>query len=125
MIAGIAVGLMASVLVIVFLVGAHPDVAERAARRVAGLARRIRPSIDPGEVARASKRLASLTRSALAGRVFAESFAFAAADLLFALLSLDLMFLTVRQQPGLGPWRSPTPWRTSRTLSPSRPAGWE
>jgi uncharacterized protein (TIRG00374 family) len=103
MIAGIAVGLVVSVLVIVFLVGAHPGIAERAGRRVAGLARRIRPSIDPGEVAQASKRLASLARSALTGRAFAESFAFAAADLLFDLFSLDLMFLAVRYQPGFGP----------------------
>ncbi len=54
-------------------------------------------------MAQASKRLASLARSALTGRAFAESFAFAAADLLFDLLSLDLMFLAVRYQPGFGP----------------------
>jgi uncharacterized protein (TIRG00374 family) len=54
-------------------------------------------------VAQASKRLASLARSALTGRAFAESFAFAAADLLFDLFSLDLMFLAVRYQPGFGP----------------------
>ncbi len=47
--------------------------------------------------------LASLAGSALTGRAFAESFAFAAADLLFDLLSLDLMFLAVRYQPGFGP----------------------
>jgi len=85
------------------LVGAHPTIAERAARRVARLARHVRPSIDPEKVARTSKRLVSLARSALTGRAFFESFGFAVADLLFDLLSLDLMFLAVGYQPGLGP----------------------
>jgi len=54
-------------------------------------------------VARTSKRLAALARSALTGRAFLESFGFASADLLFDLLSLDLMFLAIRYQPGFGP----------------------
>jgi uncharacterized protein (TIRG00374 family) len=49
------------------------------------------------------RRLASLMRSALSGRAFGESFGFASADLLFDLLSLDLMFLAFRYQPGFGP----------------------
>ncbi len=54
-------------------------------------------------MARTSKRLAALARSALTGRAFLESFGFASADLLFDLLSLDLMFLAIRYQPGFGP----------------------
>ncbi len=41
-------------------------------------------------------------RSALTGRAFLEGYGFAAADLLFDLLSLDLMFLAVGYQPGFG-----------------------
>jgi uncharacterized membrane protein YbhN (UPF0104 family) len=49
----------------------HPrPVADRAGRRVAGLVRHVRPGIDPGKVARTSRRLASLARSALTGRAF-------------------------------------------------------
>ena len=73
------------------MVGVHPGIAERAGRRLARLARHVRPGIDPDETARASRRLASLTRSALSGRAFGESFGFASADLLFDLLSLDLV----------------------------------
>ena len=102
-IAGAALALVVSVLAIALVVGAHPAIAERAARRVARVARHVRPSIDPEKVARTSKRLASLARSALTGRAFGESFGFAAADLLFDLLSLDLMFAAVRYQPGFGP----------------------
>ena len=102
-IAGAALVLVVLVLVILLVVGAHPDIAASAGRRVAGLARRVRSSIDPDKVAQTSKRLASLARSALTGRAFLASFGFAWADLLFDLLSLDLMFVAVRYQPGLGP----------------------
>jgi uncharacterized protein (TIRG00374 family) len=54
-------------------------------------------------VAQTSGRLVRLARSALTGRAFAESYGFASADLLFDLLSLDLMFLAFRYQPGYGP----------------------
>ena len=67
------------------------------------MARRFKPSIDPEQVARSSKRMVLLARSALTGRAFAESYGFASADLLFDLLSLDLMFLALRYQPGFGP----------------------
>ena len=46
---------------------------------------------------------ASRTRSALSGRAFLASFGFASGDLLFDLLSLDLMFLALHYQPGFGP----------------------
>jgi len=45
----------------------------------------------------------SRARSALTGRAFLEAFGFASADLLFDLLSLDLMFLAFGYQPGSGP----------------------
>jgi uncharacterized protein (TIRG00374 family) len=102
-IAGAALALVVSVLVLALVVGAHPDIAARAGRRVAGLARRVRASVDPDKVAQTSKRLAMLARSALTGRAFLASFGFAWADLLFDLLSLDLMFVAVRYQPGFGP----------------------
>ncbi len=70
----VAAGLM-------FLLGAHPAIAERAGRWAARQAQRVRPGIDPGEVARSSQRLASLTRSAMTGRAFWESFGLAASDL--------------------------------------------
>jgi uncharacterized membrane protein YbhN (UPF0104 family) len=56
-IAGVALALVVSVAAIALLVGAHPAVAERAGRRMAGLARRVRPSIDPEKVAQTSGRL--------------------------------------------------------------------
>ena len=102
-IAGVALVLVVAVAAIALLVGAHPAVAERAGRRVARLARRVRPSIDPEKVAQTSGRLVARARSALTGRAFFESFGFASADLLFDLLSLDLMFLAFRYQPGFGP----------------------
>jgi uncharacterized protein (TIRG00374 family) len=102
-IAGIALILVVLVLAIAFGVGAHPGIAERAARRAASWARRVRPSIDPEKAAQTSKRLVVLARSALTGRAFGESYGFASADLLFDLLSLDLMFLAFRYQPGFGP----------------------
>ncbi len=114
MIAGIALALVVSataialvlvvlVLAIAFLVSAHPGIAERAARRAAGWARHVRPSIDPEKAAQTSKRLVMPARSALTGRAFLESYGFASADLLFDLLPLDLMFLAFRYQPGFGP----------------------
>jgi len=102
-IAVIALSLIVLVLALAFLVAAHPGIAERLARRVAVMARRFKRSIDPEKVAQSSKRMALLARSALTGRAFAESYGFASADLLFDLLSLDLMFLAVRYQPGFGP----------------------
>ncbi len=102
-IAGIALTLVVCAAAATLLVGAHPAIAEWAGRRVAVLARRVRPSIDPEKVAHASGRLVSLARSALTGRAFFESFGFAVADLLFDLLSLDLMFLAFGYQPGFGP----------------------
>jgi len=103
MIAGIALALVASAAAIALLMGAHPAIAERAGRRVARLARRVRPSIDPDKVGRTTKRLVSLARSALTGRAFLASFGFASADLLLDLLSLDLVFLAFGYQPGFGP----------------------
>jgi uncharacterized protein (TIRG00374 family) len=102
-IAGIALVLVVLVLAIAFGVGAHPGIAERAVRRAAGWARHLQPSIDPEKAAQTSKRLVVLARSALTGRAFLESYGFASADLLFDLLSLDLMFLAFRYQPGFGP----------------------
>jgi uncharacterized protein (TIRG00374 family) len=104
-IAGIALALVLVLLVlaIALLAGAHPSIAERAARRAARWARHIRTSIDPDKVAQTSGRLVRLARSALTGRAFAESYGLASADLLFDLLSLDLMFLAFHYQPGFGP----------------------
>jgi hypothetical protein len=102
-IAGVALVLVLLVLAIAFLVGAHPGIAERAARRAASWARHLRSSIDPEKAAQTSKRLVLLARSALTGRAFLQSYGFASADLLFDLLSLDLMFLAFRYQPGFGP----------------------
>jgi len=102
-IGGIALVLVVLVLAVALLVGAHPGIAERAARRAAGWARHVRSSIDPEKAAQTSKRLVLLARSALTGRAFLESYGFASGDLLFDLLSLDLMFLAFRYQPGFGP----------------------
>jgi uncharacterized membrane protein YbhN (UPF0104 family) len=102
-VAGIALAVVVAVLATVLAVGAHQAVAGRAGRRAATVPRRFRRGIDPEKAASASRRLASLARSALTGRAFAVSFGFAAADLLFDLLSLDLMFLAFGYQPGFGP----------------------
>src|SRR6202042_3871355 len=75
----------------------------RAGRWAASLARHVRPGVDPERAARTSSRLASLARSALTGKAFLASFGFASGDLLFDLLSLDLVFLALRYQPGFGP----------------------
>jgi uncharacterized protein (TIRG00374 family) len=101
--AGLAVALVAIVAATALTVGAHPDIAEKAVRGVAGWARRLRPSIDPDQAGRTARRLASLARSALTGRSFAASFGFASANWLFDLFSLDLMFLAFGYQPGFGP----------------------
>jgi uncharacterized membrane protein YbhN (UPF0104 family) len=82
-------------------------------------------STDPEKVARTSKRLASLTRSALTGRALLESFGFASADLLLDLLSLELMFLAFRHQPGFGPLAVAYAAANIASAIPSRPAGWE
>jgi uncharacterized protein (TIRG00374 family) len=103
LIAGVALFLVVAALAAVFGVGAHPAIAGRAGHWVASVARHVRPSIDPAKVAETSSRLASLARTALTGRAFAVSFGFAAGDLLFDLLSLDLVFLALRYQPGFGP----------------------
>jgi uncharacterized protein (TIRG00374 family) len=102
-IAGIALFLVVAALAAVLAVGAHPAVAGRAGRRAANVARHVRPGIDPEKAAETSRRLAALARSALTGRAFLASFGFAAGDLLFDLLSLDLVFLALRYQPGFGP----------------------
>ena len=54
-------------------------------------------------MAETSSRLASLARSALTGRAFLASSVFASGDLLLDLLSLDLVFVALRYQPGFGP----------------------
>jgi uncharacterized protein (TIRG00374 family) len=102
-IAGAALALVVCVAVIALLVGAHPAIAERVVGRVAMVARRFRPSIDPEKAAQSSGQLVVHARSALTGRAFLASFAFAMGDLLFDLLSLDLMFLALGYQPGFGP----------------------
>jgi hypothetical protein len=102
-IAGIALFLVVVALAAVLAVGAHPAVAEKAGRWAASVARHVRPGIDPEKAAETSRRLASLARSALTGRAFLASFGFAAGDLLFDLLSLDLVFLALRYQPAFGP----------------------
>jgi uncharacterized protein (TIRG00374 family) len=101
--AGAALVLVVCVAAIALLVGAHPAIAERVVRRAARLARRFRPSIDPEKAAQSSGQLVARARSALTGRAFLASFAFAMGDLLFDLLSLDLMFLAFGYQPGFGP----------------------
>jgi uncharacterized protein (TIRG00374 family) len=102
-IAGVALGLVVAVLAAVLALGAHPGIAGRAGRWAASVARHVRPGIDPDKVAETASRLASLARSALTGRAVLASSAFASADLLFDLLSLDLVFLALRYQPGFGP----------------------
>jgi len=95
--------LVVAALAAVLAVGAHPAVAGRAGRWAASIAKHVRPGIDPEKAAETSRRLASLARSALTGRAFLRSFGFASGDLLFDLLSLDLVFLALRYQPGFGP----------------------
>jgi uncharacterized protein (TIRG00374 family) len=102
-IAGIALLLVVAALAAVLAVGAHPAVAGRAGRWAASLARHVRPGIDPEKAAKTSRRLAWLARSALTGKAFLASFGFASGDLIFDLLSLDLVFLALRYQPGFGP----------------------
>jgi uncharacterized protein (TIRG00374 family) len=102
-IAGVALVLIAAVLAAVLAVGARPAIAGRAGVWAASVARHFRPSIDPAKVGRTSARLASLARTALTGRDFAVSFAFAAGNWVFDLLALDLVFLALRYQPGFGP----------------------
>jgi uncharacterized protein (TIRG00374 family) len=102
-IAGVALFLVVGALAAVLAVGAHPAVAGRAGRWAARVARHARPGIDPDQVGQTASRLASLARTALTGRAFAVSFGFASGDLLFDLLSLDLVFLALRYQPGFGP----------------------
>ncbi len=102
-IAGVAIFLVTAALAVLLTVGAHPAIAGRAGRWAASVAKHVRPSIDPDQVGQTSTRLASLARTALTGRAFAVSFAFASGDLLFDLLSLDLVFLALRYQPGFGP----------------------
>jgi uncharacterized membrane protein YbhN (UPF0104 family) len=102
-IAGVALFLVAAVLAAVLAVGAHPAVAGRAGRGAASIAKHVRPGIDPAKAGQTSARLAARARTALTGRAFAVSFGFASGDLLFDLLSLDLVFLALRYQPGFGP----------------------
>ena len=62
-------------------------------------------------------------RSALTGWAFAESDGFAWADPLFGLLSLGLMFLAFRYQPGFGPLAVAYPAGIAQTPFPSHPIG--
>jgi uncharacterized protein (TIRG00374 family) len=103
MIAGVALVLVVNMALLAVLVGAHPAIAERATRRVARLVRHFRSSVDPEKAVQDSRQLVTQARSALTGRAFLASFALAAADLLFDLLSLDLMFAALGYQPGFGP----------------------
>jgi uncharacterized protein (TIRG00374 family) len=103
LIAGVALVLVVAVLAAVLGVGAHPAIAGRAGHWAATLARHFRPGIDPEKVAETSSRLASLARSVLTGRAAFARAGLASADLLFDLLSLDLVFLALRYQPGFGP----------------------
>jgi uncharacterized membrane protein YbhN (UPF0104 family) len=123
-IAGIALLLVMAALAAVLAVGSHPAVAGRAGRWAASVARHIRPGIDPDKVAQTSSRLASLARSALTGRAFAASFGFASADLLFDLLSLDLVFLALRYQPGFGPLAVAYAAANIASAIPLTPAAW-
>ena len=102
-IAGLALFLVVAALAVVLGVGSHPEIAGRVGRWAATVARHVRPSIDPAQVGQTSTRLAELARSALTGRALLASSAFAVGDLLFDLLSLDLVFLALRYQPGFGP----------------------
>jgi uncharacterized protein (TIRG00374 family) len=102
-IAGVAVCCVAAVLAAVLALGAHPAVAGRAGRWAATVARHVRPGLDPEQVGQTCSRLASLARTALTGRDFAVNFGLASGNLLFDLLSLDLVFLALRYQPGFGP----------------------
>jgi uncharacterized protein (TIRG00374 family) len=102
-IAGVALFLVVGVLAAVLAVGAHPAVAGRAGRWAASMAKHVRPGIDPAKAGQTATRLASLARTALTGRDFAVNFGFASGNLLFDLLSLDLVFLALRYQPGFGP----------------------
>ena len=81
-IVGTALALVLAAWGLMFLLGAHPAIAERAGRWAARQAQRVRSGIVPGEVAPSSRRLASLTRSAMSGRTLWESFGLAASDLL-------------------------------------------
>jgi len=101
--AGVALFLVVIVLATVLAVSAHPAIAGRAGRWAASVARHVRPSIDPDKAAQTTTRLASLARTALTGRDFAVSSGFASGNLLFDLLSFDLVFLALRYQPGFGP----------------------
>ena len=101
--AGVALFLVVIVLATVLAVGAHPAIVGQAGRWAASVARHVRPSIDPDKAAQTTTRLASLARTALTGRDFAVSSGFASGNLLFDLLSFDLVFLALRYQPGFGP----------------------
>ena len=103
LIAGAVLFLVVAVAAAVIAVGNHPALAGQAGRWAAKVARHVRPGIDPEKVGQTSSRLAALARTALTGRDFAVSFGFASGDLLFDLLSLDLVFLALRYQPGFGP----------------------
>jgi uncharacterized protein (TIRG00374 family) len=102
-IAGVAIFLIVAVLAAVLAVGARPAIAGRAGGWAGSIARHFRPSIDPAKVGQTSARLASLAKTALTGRDFAVSFAFAAGNWVFDLLALDLVFLALGYQPGFGP----------------------
>jgi uncharacterized protein (TIRG00374 family) len=103
LIAGAALVIAGAALAAALALGAHPAAAGRAGRWAAGLLRRLRPGTDPARVASSWQRLATAAKTALSGRDFLRSFCFAAADLLFDLLSLGLMFGALGSRPGFGP----------------------
>lgn len=98
-----ALALVVALIAATLYTGAHPAVAQRVGRWAGRLAKRFRHQIDPDTVGQTTAHLASLAAAALTGRAFAVSFGYAAGNLLLDLLSLDLMFLALGRQPGLGP----------------------
>jgi uncharacterized membrane protein YbhN (UPF0104 family) len=123
-IAGVALFLVVAALAGLLAVGAHLAIAGRAGRWAASVAKRVRPGIDPVKAGQASSRLAALARTALTGRDFLISFGFASGDLLFDLLSLDLVFLALRYQPGFGPLAVAYAAANIASAIPLTPAGW-
>jgi uncharacterized protein (TIRG00374 family) len=100
---GVALVLVITIIAATRWAGDHPAVAARVGRWLGRVTRRFRRSVDPEKVGAATAHLAALARTALSGRAFGVSLGFAAANLLFDLLSLDLMFLALGWQPGVGP----------------------
>jgi uncharacterized protein (TIRG00374 family) len=105
---GAALGLVVIVIGALLWVGARPEVAARAGRWAGRLLRHLpwprrARRVDPDKIGQSVARLTSLARTVLTGRAAAVSFGFAVGNLVLDLLSLDLMFLALGWQPGLGP----------------------